>query len=99
MTATLTRDESTSSAEIRPDDRITACFVTHATAYSICEELMGSKPSNAIPSNRPESGGADRDDLREKSGLLDRDKQDVAKSDAAKHREPGGSEHDVPAEG
>ena len=48
---------------------------------------MGSKPSHAIPSNRPESGGADRDDEREKSGLLDRDKQEVAKSDAAKRKQ------------
>jgi hypothetical protein len=44
---------------------------------------MGSKPSHAIPSNRPESGGADHDDQREKSGLLDRDKQRVAQSEAA----------------
>ena len=45
---------------------------------------MGSKPSHAQPSNRPESGGADRDELREKSGLLDRDKEQFAKSEAAK---------------
>ena len=45
---------------------------------------MGSKPSHQIPSNRPESGGADRDDLQEKSGLLEREKQELAKSDQAK---------------
>jgi hypothetical protein len=45
---------------------------------------MGSKPSHAIPSNRPETGGADRDDLQEKSGLLEREKQQFAKSEEAK---------------
>ena len=45
---------------------------------------MGSKPSHAMESNRPESGGADRDDLREKSGLLDREKEAFAKSEAQK---------------
>ena len=39
---------------------------------------MGIKPSNNMQSDRPESGGADRDELREKSGLLERDKQKVA---------------------
>jgi hypothetical protein len=51
---------------------------------SFHEVSMGSKPSHALPSNRPESGGADRDELREKSGLLDRDKEQFAKSEAAK---------------
>jgi hypothetical protein len=45
---------------------------------------MGSKPSHAMPSNRPESGGADRDMLQEKSGLLEREKQEFAKSEEAK---------------
>ena len=45
---------------------------------------MGSKPSHAQPSNRPESGGADLDDKREKSGVLDHDKQRFAESEAAK---------------
>ena len=44
---------------------------------------MGSKPSNAMQSNRPESGGADPDEQREKSGLLDRDKQAFAKAEAS----------------
>ena len=45
---------------------------------------MGSKPSHAIPSNRPESGGADRNDIQEKSGLLEREKQELAKSEESK---------------
>jgi hypothetical protein len=53
---------------------------------------MGSKPSHAQPSNRPESGGADLDEKREKSGLLDRDKERFAESEAAK-REAGKPEH------
>ncbi|HTK53871.1 MAG TPA: hypothetical protein VL308_18395 [Gemmatimonadaceae bacterium] len=52
---------------------------------------MGSKPSHAQPSNRPESGGADPDEQREKSGLLDRDKERFAESEAAK-RDAGKSE-------
>lgn len=56
---------------------------------------MGSKPSHAIPSNRPESGGADRDDIQEKSGLLEREKQEFAKSEQAKRdvrQRDGGSD-------
>lgn len=45
---------------------------------------MGNKPSNQIPSNRPESGGANRDDNQEKSGLLEREKQEFAKSEESK---------------
>ena len=45
---------------------------------------MGSKPSHAMQSNRPESGGADHDDQQEKSGLLEREKQEFAKSEEAK---------------
>ena len=48
---------------------------------------MGGKPSHAIPSNRPESGGANRDDVQEKSGLLDREKEEFAKSEAAKREQ------------
>jgi hypothetical protein len=39
---------------------------------------MGAKPSHAIPSNRPESGGADKDMRQEKSGLLEREKNEFA---------------------
>ena len=53
---------------------------------------MGSKPSHAIPSNRPESGGADHNDQQEKSGLLEREKQELAQSEKSKRsgdtREP-----------
>jgi hypothetical protein len=44
---------------------------------------MGVKPSNHYQSDRPESGGADRDGERENNGLLDRDKEKYA-SDLAK---------------
>jgi hypothetical protein len=39
---------------------------------------MGAKPSNNLKTDRPESGGADKDMAREKSGLLDRDKEKFA---------------------
>ena len=45
---------------------------------------MGGKPSNAIPSNRPESGGADKDNAKENSGLLDRAKQEFAAAEQKK---------------
>ena len=43
---------------------------------------MGGKASNYLQSNRPESGGADKDMLREKSGLLERDKERFATDEA-----------------
>jgi hypothetical protein len=39
---------------------------------------MGGKASNYMQSDRPESGGADKDMQREKSGLLERDKEKFA---------------------
>ena len=39
---------------------------------------MGGKASNFMQSDRPESGGADKDMIREKSGLLERDKERFA---------------------
>ena len=42
------------------------------------------KPNWQIQSNRPESGGSDKDELQEKSGVLEREKQELAKSDQAK---------------
>ena len=45
---------------------------------------MGVKPSNNYQSDRPESGGADKDMAREKSGLLDRDKAKFAQEEAEK---------------
>lgn len=47
---------------------------------------MGSKPPKNFQSDRPESGGANRDENLEKSGLLERDKQQVAKSDKERSR-------------
>ena len=46
---------------------------------------MGGKASNFLQSNRPESGGADKDMQREKSGLLDRDKERFAAEQAERH--------------
>ena len=48
---------------------------------------MGGKPSNANQSNRPEAGGADRDMLKEKSGILERDKNEFAAAMKEKHDE------------
>ena len=45
---------------------------------------MGSKPSNLLPMDRPESGGADRKEEREASGLLDREKQKFAEAQTRK---------------
>ncbi len=45
---------------------------------------MGGKPSNQIPSDRPESGGSDKDSLKESSGLLERSKQEFAAADQKK---------------
>jgi hypothetical protein len=42
------------------------------------EQTMGSKASNFFQSDRPESGGADKDMQREKSGLLELDKERFA---------------------
>jgi hypothetical protein len=46
------------------------------------ECVMGGKASNFFQSDRPESGGADKDMLREKSGLPDRDKERFAEEQA-----------------
>lgn len=48
---------------------------------------MGAKASNNFQSNRPESGGADKDMQREKSGLLDRDKERFAAEESERHAE------------
>ena len=42
---------------------------------------MGSKSSHFYQSDRPESGGADKDMQREKSGLLDRDQAKFAQKE------------------
>ena len=48
---------------------------------------MGAKASNNFQSDRPESGGADKDMLREKSGLPDRDKERFAVEQAERQAE------------
>jgi hypothetical protein len=47
---------------------------------------VGNKPSSNYQSDRPESGGADKDGIRENNGLLDRDKEKYA-VDQAKQQE------------
>jgi hypothetical protein len=49
---------------------------------------MGSKPSNNFQSDRPESGGADKDMSREKSGLIERDKEKFASEQAKRASAP-----------
>jgi hypothetical protein len=51
------------------------------------EHGMGAKASNNFQSDRPESGGADKDMLREKSGLPDRDKARFAVEQAERQAE------------
>jgi hypothetical protein len=46
---------------------------------------MGAKSSNNFQSDRPESGGADKDNQRAKSGLPDRDKERFAVEQAERH--------------
>ncbi len=48
---------------------------------------MGGKASNYLQSDRPESGGADKDMVREKSGLLDRDKERFAAEESRRNAE------------
>ncbi|HJU65807.1 MAG TPA: hypothetical protein VJ596_09030 [Gemmatimonadaceae bacterium] len=54
---------------------------------------MGGKASNTYQSNRPESGGSDRDQLREKSGMLEREKQEFAASQKAKEEDATQEQH------
>jgi hypothetical protein len=57
---------------------------------------MGSKASNNFQSDRPESGGADKDMLREKSGLPDRDKERFAEEQAKRRASAPQSEEGGP---
>ena len=41
---------------------------------------MGHKPQHALQADRPESGGADRDDMKEKSGIQELDREKLARS-------------------
>jgi hypothetical protein len=45
---------------------------------------VGGKPSNNFQMDRPESGGADRKEEREASGLLDQEKQEFAEAQTRK---------------
>lgn len=47
---------------------------------------MGGKPSNNMQSDRPESGGADRNNERENSGLLDKAKERFAVEESEKRK-------------
>lgn len=49
---------------------------------------MGGKPSNYMQSDRPESGGANHDMQREKSGLLDHEKENFAEEQVEKRANP-----------
>jgi hypothetical protein len=51
------------------------------------EQHMGGKPDNALESNRPEAGGADKDMIREKTGLLEKEKQKFAQEESEERRE------------
>ncbi|HET7187716.1 MAG TPA: hypothetical protein VFI52_06160 [Gemmatimonadaceae bacterium] len=55
---------------------------------------MGGKPSNHMQSNRPESGGADKDMQREASGLLERDKARFAEDETEKRAREASAQRD-----
>jgi hypothetical protein len=44
---------------------------------------MGGKPDHALKADRPEMGGADKDMIREKTGLKEKDKQKYAVEQAS----------------
>ena len=54
---------------------------------------MGGKASDYLKSDRPESGGADKDMIREKSGLKERDKEKFAVED--QKRQAGHNDHSI----
>ena len=56
---------------------------------------MGGKASNNFQSDRPESGGADKDMQREKSGLLDRDKEPFAVEEHEKRAAEASAQRDA----
>lgn len=57
------------------------------------------KASNFYQSDRPESGGADKDMIREKTGLHERDKQklaqDIADKEESVPEHPKNATHDA----
>lgn len=54
---------------------------------------MGGKASNFLQSDRPESGGADKDMQREKSGLLERDKERFAAEQQERNEQQRNEQH------
>jgi hypothetical protein len=50
---------------------------------------MGAKSSHFMQSDRPESGGADKDGIREKTGLHERDKNEFAAAQQEKMKPAG----------
>ena len=48
---------------------------------------MGGKSSHFYQSDRPESGGADHNEQREKSGILEREKEEFAAKEAEEKSE------------
>jgi hypothetical protein len=59
---------------------------------------MGGKAPHFIPSNRPESGGSDKDGIRESSGLLDREKNEFAAAEQEKNATKHDHAHEKKAE-
>jgi hypothetical protein len=57
------------------------------------EGRMGGKSHTNNQTNRPESGGTDRDEMNEKSGLLDREKEAYAVAEKAKREESTRQQH------
>ena len=55
---------------------------------------MSPKPSHQIPSNRPEAGGADKDERLEKSGILEREQERFATRDREKQTEFNGTDQE-----
>lgn len=58
---------------------------------------MGNKPSNIFQMDRPESGGADRDEEREASGLLDQAKQEFAEAQIRKQGKQAPRARELPS--
>jgi hypothetical protein len=64
---------------------MSARFVTTPALTISAEDIMGSKPSNALKAKRPESGGTIEMDMQEKSRLMDADKAEFAQSQQEKN--------------
>src|SRR3954468_17862856 len=56
------------------------------------EQHMGGKPDHALKADRPESGGADKDMISEKTGLQEKDKQKFAEEQAEEREKEGRAE-------